>query len=344
MRSSGKGIFSRFDGGILSYGINDSQRINLVGGYPVASTKDINLNRERVFVGLSYDYEDILPGLDFSLFAIDQTLDTETDKITDRQAVGGEIKYIKNRNSIYALWDYDVFFNDINALLISGSHTAENKTRYHWSLNQRKSPYISTRNALIGQAADSIAELQDEFITEEEILDLAFDRSLESKNATFQVSKPINERFNFSTNLTWLSLSDAPASGGVPRIEASGDQVYVNLYIGANKLFSDSDSTQFGTRISSLTNANVWSVFANSRYRWSPSLSTNFKIRYDDRTNIDDSGQNTISPGFRLQFQNRHNLFYTEIGAILFTNQVVGLSEDLSTDIYYGFLGYQYNF
>ncbi len=77
--------------------------------------------------------------------------------LTDRRAVGGEICYFKNSVSVYSLVDYDIFFNELNALLFSGSYSTQSAQRYSWTLNYRKNPYVGTRNALIGQSVDSYA-------------------------------------------------------------------------------------------------------------------------------------------------------------------------------------------
>ena len=335
-RSSGKGIFGRFDGAIFGYGVTDNQKVNVTLGYPVASSRVLSLDSERSFVSISYDWDDIFENIDMSMFVLNQQI----GDLTDRQAVGGEFKFYEKQTSIYGLFDYDIFFNELNALLISGSYTTEEKTRYHWSFNKRKSPYISTRNALVGQASDSLEELQDLFITDEEILDLALDRTLESSSASFIVSQPINEDMNISANITWLDLSGAPESGGVGEIIDTDGQVYLNLYLGAKNLYSESDNNQLGLRLSNLATSDVWSIFGNSQYRINKAWRIRGKLRFDDRSNDSGTVQQSLSPGLRIQYQDKNNYFYTELGAIYYTHQTTGLPE-LKTDIYYLYLGYR---
>ncbi len=339
MRSRGKGIFGRFDGILLGYGFNDNQKLNVVAGFPVASSRVLSLDPERTFVGVSFDWEELIPDLDISIFLLNQTIDS----LTDRQAIGGQFKYHNQGISLFGMIDYDIFYAELNALLISGSYRAENDFRYNWSMNLRKSPYISTRNALVGQASDSLEELQELFLTEEEILDLAVDRTLESKTATFQVSKSINETFDLNTSVTWMDISGAPASGGVAEIIDPDGSVYFNIYLGARKLYSESDSHQLGLRLSKLSNSDVFSIFGNSQYKFSKAWRLRAKLRYDDRTSENGSEQQSISPGIRLQFQNRNNYLYAELGAIFYTNQNTGFDE-VKTDIYYAYLGYRYYF
>lgn len=338
-KSRGKGIFGRFDGLLFGYGVNDTQKLNLVFGAPVASSKVISLDPERTFFGISYDWEDIIDNVDISVFTLNQTI----NNLTDRQAVGSEIKYVQKGTSIYGLFDYDIFYSVLNAFLLSGSHTTQDKTRYHWSYNQRRSPYISTRNALIGQPADSLDELQNLFLTDEEILDLAIDRTLESRTSTFQISRPLNKTFDISGNLTWTNLSGAPASGGVAELIEPGSQIYFNLYLRGARLYSSADSNQVGLRVSQLSNSDVWSVYVNSQYRWANSWSVSGKLQYNDRENNNGSGQQSISPSFRIQYQDRTQYLYADFGAIFYTNEVSDFS-DISTDIYFAYLGYRYFF
>jgi len=338
-RSRGKGIFGRFDGVLFGYGVNETQKLNLVFGSPVASSKVTSLDPERSFVGISYDWKDVFTDIDMSVFGLHQTI----GDLTDRQAVGGEVKYHDQGVSAFGLIDYDVFYSELNAFLFSGSLTTKEKMRYHFSYNQRKSPYISTRNALIGQAADSLDELQNLFITDEEILDLAADRTLESKTATLQISKPLNKTYDLSGNVTWTTLSGAPASGGVAEIVEPGSQLYFNVYLRGSRLYSKADSNQLGVRVSQLNNSDVWSIYVSSQYRWAKSWSMGAKLRYDDRQSDNGGGQQNISPSFRLQYQNREQYLYADFGAILYTNQIEGL-DDINTDIYYVYLGYRYFF
>ncbi|PHS17143.1 MAG: hypothetical protein COA86_10840 [Kangiella sp.] len=338
-RNRRKGLFNRFDGVVFGYGVNKSQTLNFYTGYPVASSRNLFVDTERSFVGASYDWNDIFKNIDISLFVLNQTIES----LTDRRAVGAELKYINQRTSVFSLIDYDIFHSELNAILLSGSYSTKERTRFNWSLNQRKSPYISTRNALIGQPADSLEELQNLFLTDDEILNLALDRTLESRSASFQVSYPISKKYEISSNINWLDLSGAPASGGVTEIIDRGAQIYLNSYLRASKLFSQNDTNQLGIRISQRDTSDVWSVYVSSQYRWLRLWTFSSKLRYDQRENTNGSSQENISPSFRIQYQEKEHFIYTELGAILYTNQLVGLG-DFKTDIYYLYVGYQFYF
>lgn len=338
-RSSNGGVFGRFDGLLASGKIIDDLSLNLVAGYPVDSSRNTSVDTSRKFYGLNMDINDIWDKLDTNLFVIEQKI----GPLLDRRAVGGDIRYLDEFQSIYAMVDYDVHFNALNAFLLNGNHRLENKTRINWSVNIRKSPYLSTRNALIGQPVDSIQELQQLFITDAEILDLALDRTLESRSASVQVSMPYNETVDLSSSLTWLQLSDSPASGGVPGFASSGGQYYFNLQVTGRKVLTDFDTSYLGLRISSLKQSSIYSIYANSRIPWKEHFTINPKIRFDYRDNKDGSSQFNISPSFRFQYQEKQHIVYAETGAIYFLNQIPSFSSQ-NTTILYLYLGYRYSF
>jgi len=338
-RSHNGGVFGRFDGMITKAKFFDDLSINLVAGYPVDTSRNTSVDTSRKFYGLNLDITDIWSKLDTNLFVIQQNVGS----LTDRQAVGGDLRYRDDNQSFYSLIDYDIHFHALNAFLLNGNHRLKNRTRINWSLNIRKSPYLSTRNALIGQPVDSIQELQQLFITDAEILDLALDRTLESKSASIQVSMPYSSEVDISSSLTWLHLSESPSSGGVPGFASSGGQYYFNLQATGRKVISDNDISYAGIRISQLKQSSIYSAYVNSRIPWHKKFSLNPKLRLDYRNNKDGSSQINISPSFRLQYQEKQHIFYAETGAIYFLNQVPTFQSQ-NTTILYVYMGYRYSY
>lgn len=338
-RSRNKGIFGRFDGIVVSHEMFTDTSFNVYAGYPVASSKATGLDPERRFYGVSMDIKDSWQDIDFSVFLFNQTI----NNLTDRRAVGATAKYFKNNVSHYGLVDYDIFFNTLNALLYSGSYATQDQKRFNWSYNYRKSPYVGTRNALIGQAVDSMAELQNQIISDEDILDLAVDRSLTSKTLTLGYYQPLSEKYDISTNLTWMDLSGAPGSGGVAEIAETGAQYYANISFGAKKLYSERDNNRFGIRYSSLATSTVVSLFMQSQYRFENGFSLTPKLRFDSRSNDNGTSQQNISPTLRMQYQSKNHYLYADLGAILY-NSKSDLLPDQKTNVYFLYLGYRYYF
>jgi len=336
-RSRSGGVIGRFDGLFGSYQFNDVFSLNFVTGYPVDSSRNTSIDSERDFFGISADIKGVWERYDFNVFAIQQKI----GNLVDRQAVGGEVRYISDKSSVFALLDYDTLFHEVNAFVLNGNHRFENNSRLNWSLNVRKSPYISTRNALIGQPVDSLQELQLLFLTDDEILDLANDRTLQSKSASIHYSFSYNDDVTLSSSLTWLNLSDAPASGGVPAFTSSGDQYYLDFQASTKSMFFENDTSFAGIRYSKLNTSDILSIYGNTRITWGGGFTLTPKVRVDVRDNSNGTSQLNISPAIKLQYQNRPHILFAETGLIYF---VTGFPEfdDQTTQIYFLYLGYRY--
>src|SRR5690606_13123234 len=102
----------------------------------------------------------------YNVFALQQQI----DGITDRQDVGGELRYYGEGRSIFARADYDTSFSEIGSAMFIGNWNATSKTTLNLSLDFRYNPWLSTRNALIGQIGiTSIDELKTVFSEERRV-------------------------------------------------------------------------------------------------------------------------------------------------------------------------------
>ncbi|MFT4929334.1 MAG: hypothetical protein ACI8WB_005465 [Phenylobacterium sp.] len=195
---------------------------------------------------------------------------------------------------------------------------------------------------MIGQAADSMAELQNLFVSDEDILDLAMDRSLTSKTVTLGFYQPINQDYDISTNITWMDLSGAPSSGGVASISDTAGQYYANASLGIKNIYSERDSNRIGIRYSALASSTVFSTYASSQYRFENGLSVTPKLRFDTRSNDNGTSQQNIAPTVRVQYQSKEHYLYADFGAIVYNSKSAQLSQQ--TNVYFVYLGYRYYF
>lgn len=337
-RSYGGGVLSRFDGMLMYARMSEHTRLNLVAGYPVNTTEQSFMDDSRSLYGINVDIEDILDAVDVNAYFVRQ----DSDGLLDREAVGGDISYAGGHSTMYALVDYDVHFGELNAATVSGNHQLQTGSRISWALNARKSPYLSTTNALYGQSVFTLDELK-QLLTDDEIEELADDRTRDSKSATLTLSQPLGERFDLSTSATWLDLSETPASGGVPAYEGSGGQYYLDLRLSGQRLFGERDLSFVGIRYNALQTTDIWSFYANSRLYWGSRLSLNPRVRVDHRDNTNGSTQWNVSPGLRVQYQTRRQLFYTEGGMIYYRTEYPEL-DSMEFKTYFAFVGYQISY
>jgi hypothetical protein len=135
------GVLGRFDGAWLSWGVRPDWRINGVAGTPDESGP----GPDKVFAGLSFDVDNVLPGTSIQVFGIAQRAGGETD----RTGMGGEIRYFDPQRTLYALLDYDPTFGAFNIAMAQGSWQF-NGTSLNVLADYRRTPTLQLTNLLLG--------------------------------------------------------------------------------------------------------------------------------------------------------------------------------------------------
>ena len=337
-RSTG-GVLGRFDGLLLGLPLGDKFSVSAVGGFPVESSSDSFEGTDRYFYGLTLETEGFANGWDANTFVIEQKI----DGVTDRRAVGGELRYFDTTRSFFSLVDYDIHHSELNIAQLLGNWTFTNKTTVNMVADYRKSPILTTRNALVGQNVSSIDELQDTF-TNSEIQDLASDRTATSKLATLGVSRPMTEKLQVSGDVTAFNLSDTKASGGVAATEGTGTDFVYNLQLVGSNLVKEGDISIFGLRYTDSGDRDIYSLNLNTRYPVLSDFRVNPRFRMDYRTNGDDgTDQITYRPSLRLDYRVKRRLrLEAEIGGEYSDRELVDGTENSSS--YYINMGYRADF
>lgn len=263
--SSGGGVLGRFDGLLAGYGSPQDFRINGVVGQLV----DFTQYTQPVFYGVSVDVGAA------SVYLIDQTL----EGVQDRRAVGGEYRYFENGSTAYAMLDYDIYFNVLNAITMTGTLGVDSTgTAFNFMADYRKSPTISTRNALNGAATTSIADLQ-AAMTDAQLKQLAIDRTGSTSFSQLGVTQKLSSNWQVGTDLRLTQTAGLPASGTTALqgiLSATPDtgleKTITAQLIGSN-LYSSADITSFGASyITSSYLQNAQSVFVYNRTTWDREL------------------------------------------------------------------------
>ncbi|HHQ13711.1 MAG TPA: hypothetical protein ENK16_01670, partial [Chromatiales bacterium] len=226
------GVLGRFDGAEFSWQWRPQTRFSFLTGSPVDSSRD-GFNTDRQFYGLSADFLQLFDLFDLNLFYNTETM----DGLENRNAIGAEVRYFDQSRSVIANIDYDTSYAELNALTILGNWTLDNRLGFNLLLDKRKSPFLLTRNALIGQQVTSIQDLQ-QLYTEDEIRALASDRTADMTAVTVGVSTPLFERFQINADITANRLGGTPASGGVAAMPDQGTAFYYSLNLIGSSLFT----------------------------------------------------------------------------------------------------------
>lgn len=236
--TTGKGgILGRFDGAVAGYQIFPKLKANIVGGFPVESSRDVELDTSRRFLGVNFDLGTFAEAWESNVFFINQ----EVDGITDRRAVGGEVRYFKNMLSVFSSVDYDLSYSALISAILVGTYIFEDRSTLNLQLSYRKTPVLSTSNGLIGQVGVvSISELL-ATNSEDEIRTWAEDRSADFWNASVNASHWITDNLQISGDFSASETRSTPASGGVDRIPGTGVDFSSGIDITGSSLIKEND-------------------------------------------------------------------------------------------------------
>ncbi len=293
------GVLGRFDGIHISHDITPKIVINGVFGFPVESTKQTNVETEKRIYGVSANFGTYNEHWDYTAFFITQ----DHSGMIDRCAIGGEVRYFDPKKSFFSLLDYDVFFNKINIFLFNGTWLPLSNTTLNLRCDYRRSPLLTSNNAIQGQGVAEFKELFNKY-TDDEIKELAADRSAVSKSCTFGVTQKINDDIQLTGDFTVSRLEGTVTSGGVDGAPGSGNEYYSSLRLNINNIFFENDSIVNGLRFSDTSRRNTYSydvsmrIPFNRKFRIIPRYRLNYRA---EKANDDNSL--TMQPRMRVDYR-----------------------------------------
>lgn len=305
------GIFGRFDGGLVSFQPTEGLKLNLVGGFPVQSSRDLKVNTDRVFVGGSADVTLVPDALDATVYYVDQKF----GGLVDRQAAGGELRYFNSHASAYAVYDYDVHFQQTNLALLNGSLRFDDESSISVALDYRRSPLLTTFNSVFGQSVTDPNELLGTY-TEDQIYQLAQDRSAYARSVSLSYSRPLMDKLQINVDMIATNVSGTKGSGGVDAIPGTGTEYYYSGQLVASDVFTEGAIIIAGVRYADTQLMEQKTVQLNARYPITSDFRLNTKLRLDQRTRKDGLGEELSARGsLALAYTlNRSTYFDVEIG------------------------------
>lgn len=308
-RSSG-GVLGRFDGVHAAYELNSIFTVNGVFGYPVDGQNQEYINVDQKFYGASVDIGSLWGGWEFTGFYINQRyLD-----FTDREAVGGEVRYIDNTKSLFTLVDYDIFFQELNIFMFNGRWAFTDQTSVNASMHHRRDPILFSYGAVQGQNVNYIEELFPKY-TLPQLYTFAENRNSTINTGTVGIAHQINENWQLTGDViaTQYSGNDSSPDSyrGFPieALEGTDTDLFYNARLVANNLLTDSDTVIFGLRYADTERAQTTSLDLNWRVNVTSKLRLNPQLRVDIRQSAtnDDSRLQT-RPRIRLDYKVRRSV------------------------------------
>lgn len=332
------GVLQRFDGATIGYQFNPDLRLNILGGLPVDYDNKTSFNKHKTFYGFIFETGTFLDHWTMSLFYFDQ----DNDGVQDRNSIGTEVRYRDTRKSLFGLIDYDLLYDEINILQLNGNIFLDQGRTVYMNVLSRKSPLLTTSNALIGRQEQTIEELK-EVLNIEQIYQLARDRTANSETVSVGGSMPVNKTFQLTGDLTFVHVGDTVASGGVDATPDTGTDFFFNTQLVGNSLLMKNDTNVFGIRFYDTEPSSITSFIVNSRFPVTRNWRINPRLQYDIRSLTDGQSRNKLRAIFRTDYRYLNNVrFDFEVGYDKNSGETVGpLLGDSSL---FFTLGYRWDF
>jgi hypothetical protein len=306
---NGDGVLGTFDGVYGSWQVRPAVGVNFSAGYPVEQT-NAGVQTHRKFWSIAVPYTPPGAHWDASVFYAQQKF----DGIKDRNAVGAEARVLLPQSSLTAIIDYDIYFKSLNAAALMGTIQLPDRWNLSFDAEKRNAPVVSIRNALIGQPETSIADLEQVF-TLDEIFQLALDRTAISSNYSLTATRPLGQRFQFSTTISATSIGATPGSGGVPSQPATGTILSYQSQVYGSNLWREGDFNVLSLAYANTEVGKITSIGATSRLPVGGDWRLGPRLTIDRRTLVSDgSSELSLIPSVLLDFQRGRKLLQFEAG------------------------------
>ena len=308
------GVAYRTDGISVRFPMENGAEIGLFAGAVVNNTRDSFFSSDIYMIGGSATFKEAFQDGDLTVYAVEQ----RDGSRTDRRAVGLEYSRQMAAGSIYANLEYDAKFGAFNRVLFTGTRVLENNARLTGRISYQRSPSLSLQNALIGQTATSIDGLTGTY-TENQIEDLARDRSGDVTTISATYYGQFNETWDLAVDGTLYYSGGTPASGGVSATSATGIQSYVGARFIGRSIFTDRDQVSLGARYSHTDSGDLVVGSASMRYPYDEQLTLRPRVQIGYRDNSGSGGTETfIIPSINARYKlDRETSFHMETGGEL---------------------------
>ncbi|MDB6100207.1 MAG: hypothetical protein JWO52_206 [Gammaproteobacteria bacterium] len=331
------GIFGTFDGAALSYHFAPSWSVRGTVGMPVVNSGDSVKTNQR-FETLAVDFAPSLSHWDTSVYVTQQ----RNDGLRDRQAVGAEVQYARQNASLVSYVDYDTAYKSLNALVLLGTLQLPDRWQLTLDLEHRNAPLISTQNALIGQAVVSLNQLQ-QLYSQQEIENLARDRTPVLSTYSASALKQLGERFQAIFDVFYTKLSATPASGGVEAFTGTGgNEISYQVQMLGSSILRTNDFNQVVVRYDTTPTYKVIGWQFISRYPLFGAWRIGPRMLFQRTATNTGFTQIFYAPYGHLDYQRHGHVLEIEGGAELGKNPA-GLQIGNTTRLFVS-IGYRINF
>lgn len=332
--STSGSVLGRFDGGSFSWGVTEKWRVGAIAGVPAQEV----LGNKPNFFALTVDGDTPIEGLGLGFFAVRQSV----DGITDRQAVGSELRYFKDMTSVFGLLDYDIQFSKLNVASVQGSYQFGGGGVLNVLYDYRRSPTLQVSNVLLADPTQTLKDLL-RIYGIDELERFAVGLTPISKVALAGVTYPVSSRWQLGAELRVSSLTGTDAFGALPAQASTGNVYTGTLQAIGTGVFTENGVVTFTASNLSADAYDAWLLAANSRFRFGSRWTIEPSIRWYQQDNATGSQLTRLAPTLRTLFQWREH--FSLEGEIAYERSKSDAAlVDESNNILFYYFGFRWDF
>ena len=332
----GGSLFGLFDGVSLTMPIAGKYKLNAMLGVPANTL--VSAPSQRL-AGVMLEADNLFEHWGGNVSLVDQT----TEGISDRRAVGLEVRYFGESLSMYSQLDYDLNFGVLNAATVQGSVQGPYNTTITMLLDDRKAPSLQLSDALISSGTTSLKTLL-QLRSLAEVQNLALGTAAQAKQALLSVSRAISPKWQGSIDFRYSDVSALPAVGDFQAMPATGPQYNVSLQLTGSNLYSSRDINGINLSILSSDTLrgtqlayNNLTGFLGNKASFEPS------IRFYTQTDNTSTKVIRVSPGVRLSYKLSERA--SVLGETIYErSQTDGPTNHEESSSVFFYIGYRYDF
>lgn len=332
--STGNGVLGRFDGATAGWTFLPGWRVIALAGVPV----DSGLGESKSFAGAAVENTSLIDGMTATLYGINQT----TESITDRRAVGAELRYFRAGLSLFSVFDYDVKFSELNIASAQGSWTFSKGTTVNALYDLRRGPTLQMSNALLGETATTLDVLR-ATMSLEQIEQQALGLSPQSEVILLGATHPVSDHWQFGLEGRVSAIDGTLATATMPAMEGTGDVYAITGQAIGTGLWMPASVLVLSTSRLTSDSYDAWLVAANSRMRFGTNWIFEPGLRWYRQSNVSGTTLRRLSPSVRSQYRfNEHSSLELEFTLERSVSDAA-LSSETSNLLFY-YLSYRYDF
>ena len=331
---SGAGVLYRFDGLSGNYAFSPVWKVGLVAGTP----SDATLGERKSFYGASIDAEGLIPNLGATFYAIEQ----RAGGLTDRRALGSELRFNNERMNAVGTFDYDVQFRRINIGSLQGTYNIPDSLSFNALYDYRASPPLQLTNGLGGVGVFTLAEAL--ALTNLTTLQ-RYSSALTpvSRVASVGVTMPLGKAWQAGLDYRISSVSGSGDTPAIPASAASGQVKTVTAQLIGSGVWGASDVLVVNGSYLNAPTYTGWLLALNTRFVIATNWTAEPVVRWYRQTTTDGPTLVRWSPTLRGTYRWSDKISMDAEVSWELSKSVAAAINQNSNHLFF-YIGYRYDF